>query len=124
MGRTKNTTKRKSLRNLKIMEKLKYNEDYTEYFYLFGPVVLGVAIISGGVGLVLLPLFFFYLAAVQLYSGVALNMWNWGWGWNGRVVAKYTKDGQPDLFYLNVVPCILLGVIVLSVIVEIFLSII
>jgi hypothetical protein len=92
------------------MEKLEYGEDYTEYFYLFGPVMLGVALISGGLGLIILPLFLFYLVAVQLYSGIGLSMAHWGWSWNRKVIAQYTKDRQPDLFYLNVIICIVMGI--------------
>jgi hypothetical protein len=96
---------KKRRRKLNIMEKLKYGDDYTDILFLVQLLIILVAVFSGGLGLILFPLFFFYLAAVQLYSGIALNFlqleWEWKWNWERKVVAKYTKVRQPILFYLS-----------------------
>ena len=52
---------------------------------------------------------FCLLAIWQLYSGVALNITSWG----RKVIAAYSRESQPALFYQNVAICFVLAVIML-----------
>jgi hypothetical protein len=124
MVRRKTINRRKIIGNLKLMEKLKYGDDYIDIYYLVLVLSLVGGAFSGGVGFILLPLFFFYLAAAQLYSGIGLAIWTWEWHWTWeyKLVAKYTKERQPDLFYLNVISAIAIGIALSTMGIGIYLS--
>jgi hypothetical protein len=104
---------RKRRRNLKIIEKLKYGDDYTDILFLVQLIIIVVVVLSGGLGLIFLPLLSFYLAAVQLYSGIALNFlqMDWKWTWERKIIAIYTKKREPSLFYLTVSLCLFAGIV-------------
>jgi O-antigen/teichoic acid export membrane protein len=105
--RRKPKSSRSILSKLKLMEKLEYGQDYTEIFLLLWVVMLVLSLLGA---FILLPLFFFYWAALQLYSGIAFNVGGWNWKQDRKLIAKYTKESEPSLFYLSVGMCFVMGV--------------
>lgn len=125
MGRRRSATRKKTSGKLNILVKLEYGEDYQDLWYLFLLVTLVAAAFTGGLALILLPLSFFYLAAIQLYSGIGLSISRpmLGWNWSYKMVALYKKEQQPGMFFLNVATCIFMGVILSLAGLGMFLSI-
>jgi hypothetical protein len=118
--RRKPKSKRKFLGNLKLMEKLEYGQDYTEIFLLLFVVMFALSFFSA---FITLPLFFFYWAALQLYSGIAFSVGGWGWRTrNEKMIAKYTKESEPSLFYLSVGMYFVMGVFLSAPMSIMFLS--
>jgi len=100
---------------LKLMAKLEYSRDYTiiSMLVLVAPALV-LLLLRSLFAFGVLPVVYFYETALQLYSGIALN--NWG----GKMIAKYTKEGQPFLFYLNVITCFVMGVVSLWITLWVF----
>ena len=117
--RKKPKSSRSILGKLKLMEKLEYGQDYTEIFLLLFAVMFALSFIGA---FITLPLFFFYWAALQLYSGIAFNMGGWGWNRNRKLTAQHTKESEPTLFYLSVGLYFGMGVFMSLAILAAFLS--
>ena len=107
--RKKPKSSRSILGKLKLMEKLEYGQDYSEIFFLMCIVIITLSLLGA---FIIVPLFFFYLAALQLYSGIAFNTveLEWKWNWDRKLIAKYTRESEPSLFYLSVGMCLVMGV--------------
>ncbi len=102
-------------KKLQLMVKLQYGEDYSGFFWLGIFVTIGVFIVCRPIAWIASPLFFFYLAALQLYSGIGLGIWDVLWAGRGKyapIIAKYRRGFEPTLFYVNVYICLFLGILV------------
>ena len=100
-------------KKLKLMVRLQYGKNYVGLFYLFLLVTSIAFVIRVAIAWIVPPLFLFYLAALQLYSGIGFDILGLllNIHYFPKFTAKYRRENEPALFYVNMGFFVFLGVV-------------
>lgn len=100
-------------KKLKLMARLQYGENYSGLLYLCVLLTVFVLILRGMIALIIPPLFFFYLALVQFYSGIGFDVLGLFLSrrYDPKLIAKHKREKESILFYFSIGYCLVIGIV-------------